>query len=141
MTRSQVALVREGYALIAPRSDSVCLAFCYRLFELDLSLRTLFPSDLRPLTANLATALEALMNSLDDLQPVLVRAPALGLRLASYGLQPADISVAAGAFLATLEDELGDGFTDAARAAWRCVFWTVALPAMDAIAEALPAAA
>jgi len=61
MTRSQVALVREGYALIAPRSDSICLAFCHRLFELDLSLRTLFPSDLRPLTATLAAALETLM--------------------------------------------------------------------------------
>lgn len=141
MTRSQVALVREGYALIAPRSDSICLAFCHRLFELDLSLRTLFPSDLRPLTATLAAALETLMRALDDLQPVLVRAPALGLRLASYGLQPADVSVAAAAFLATLEDELGGGFTDAARAAWRRVFWTVALPAMDAMAEALPAAA
>jgi hypothetical protein len=83
MTRSQIALVREGYTLIAPRTDSVCRAFCHRLFELDLSLRTLFPSDLRPLTATLAAALETLMRSLDDLQPVLVRAPALGLRLDS----------------------------------------------------------
>jgi hypothetical protein len=73
MTPSQVALVREGYARIAPRSDSVCLAFCRRLFELDLSLRTLFPSDLRPLTTTLAAALETLVRSLDDLQPVLVR--------------------------------------------------------------------
>ena len=141
MTRSQVALVREGYALIVPRSDRICLAFCHRLFELDLSLRTLFPADLRPLTATLAAALETLMRSLDDLQPVLIRAPALGLRLASYGLQPADVSVAAAALLATLDDELGEAFTDAARVAWRRVFWTVALPAMDAIAEALPAAA
>jgi nitric oxide dioxygenase len=141
MTRSQIALVREGYTLIAPRTDSVCRAFCHRLFELDLSLRTLFPSDLRPLTATLAAALETLMRSLDDLQPVLVRAPALGLRLASYGLQPADISVAAAAFLATLENELGEAFTDAARAAWRHVFWTVALPATNAMADTLPAAA
>jgi hemoglobin-like flavoprotein len=141
MTRSQVALMREGYALIAPWSDSICLAFCHRLFELDLSLRTLFPSDLRPLTATLAAALETLMRSLDDLQPVLVRAPALGLRLASYGLKPADVSIAAAAFLATLEDELGDGFTDAARTAWRHVFWTVARVATNAMAEALPEAA
>ena len=81
------------------------------------------------------------MRSLDDLQPVLVRAPALGLRLTSYGLQPADISIAAAAFLATLNDELDEVFTDAARVAWHRVFWTVALPATDAMAEALPAAA
>ncbi len=141
MTRSQVVLVREGYALIAQRSDSVCLAFCHRLFARDLSLRALFPSDLRPLTANLAAALEALVHSLDDIQPVLDRAPALGLRLTSYGLQPADISVAAAAFLATLNDELGEAFTDAARVAWHRVFWTVALVAMNAMAAALPAAA
>ena len=81
------------------------------------------------------------MHSLDDIQPVPVRAPALGLRLTSYGLQPADISVAAAAFLATLNDELGEAFTDAARVAWHCVFWTVALVAMNAMAAALPAAA
>jgi hypothetical protein len=85
MTQPQVALVREGYALIAPRSDSVCLAFCHRLFELDLSLRTLFPSDLRPLTATLAAALETLISSLDDLQPVL--APRLRW---DYNLDPTD---------------------------------------------------
>jgi len=49
--------------------------------------------------------------------------------------------MAAAAFLATLDDELGEAFTDAARAAWRDVFWAVARVAMNAMAEALPAAA
>jgi len=88
MTRSQVALVREGYALIAPRSDSICLAFCHRQFEVDMSLRTLFPCDLRPLTATVAAAPETLMRPLDDLQPVLVHALALGLRLPPHRVKP-----------------------------------------------------
>jgi hemoglobin-like flavoprotein len=141
MTRSEIALVHDGYARIAPRADSFCLAFCHRLFDLDLSLRTLFPNDLRPLTATLVVALETLMGSLEDLQPVLARAPALGLRLASYGLRPADLPVVAAAFLGTLDDELGEAFTDAARAVWHRIFWTVALVTMDAMDQALPAAA
>jgi hypothetical protein len=140
MTPSQVALVREGYARIAPRSDSVCLAFCHRLFELDLSLRTLFPSDLPADDdpGRRAGDTDALAR-----RPSTGVGPrgALGLRLASYEVQPADVSVAAAAFLATLDDELGEAFTDAARAVWRHVFWTVALVAMDAMAEAFPAVA
>jgi hemoglobin-like flavoprotein len=141
MTRSGIALVREGFHRMEPRLGCVCMTFCRTLFELDLSLRPLFPSDLQPLAAHLAAGLETMVRSLDDLQPVLIRAPALGLRLASYGMVPDDLPTVGAALLATLKSELGDAFTEEARAAWRRAFWIVASATIGAMNEALPAAA
>jgi hemoglobin-like flavoprotein len=141
MIRSEIALVRAGFERIEPRLERVCLAFCRSLFELDLSLRPLFPSDLQPLAAHLAAGLQTLVRSLDDLQPVLICAPALGLRLASYGMVPDDLHTVGAALLATLGCEIGDAFTAAAEAAWRRVYWIVAAATIGAMNEALPAAA
>jgi hypothetical protein len=137
MTRSEIELVRDGFARLAPRLESASLAFCVRLFELDLSLRTLFPNDLHPLAACLATGLEMMVQSLDDIRPVLMRAPALGLRLASYGLEPMDLPTIGTAFLASLDAELGGALTDEARAAWLRVFWTIAIATIGADRPAL----
>ena len=141
MTRSEIALVREGYALIASRAEIVCLAFCHGMFACDLSLRALFPCDLKPLVASLTAGLRMMVESLDDMRPLLVRAPALGLRLASYGLEPSDLPTIGAAFLATMRAELGDAFTDEAHAAWRHMFWTIALAAIPAMSERLRQAA
>jgi hemoglobin-like flavoprotein len=141
MIRSEVALIREGFDRMEPRLETVCLRFCHTLFELDLSLRPLFPNDLQPLVAHLAAGLETVVRSLDDLGPVLIRAPALGLRLASYGMVPDDLHTVAAALLATLKSEMGDTFTEQTRAAWRRVFWIVAATTIGAMNEALPVAA
>lgn len=141
MTRSEIALVREGFHRMEPHPERACLAFCRTLFELDLSLRPLFPNDLQPLAAHLAAGMEAVVGSLDDLQPVLVCAPALGLRLASYGVVPDDLHTVCAALLATLQSELGDAFTEGVRAAWRRLFWIVAAATIGAMNEALPVAA
>lgn len=138
--RADGETIRDGFARLAPRLDCVSLAFCSRLFELDLSLRALFPNDLHPLAACLATGLEIVVRSLDDLRPVLMRAPALGLRLASYGLQPTDLPTIGAAFLATLDAELGDALTNEARAAWLRIFWTIAIATIGADSRALAAA-
>jgi hemoglobin-like flavoprotein len=137
MTRSEIELVRNGFARLASWLEPACRAFCVRLFELDLSLRSLFPNDLDPLAACLATGLETVIRSLDDLRPVLSRAPALGLRLTSYGLEPMDLPTIGTAFLATLDSELGDELTDEARAAWLRVFWTIAIATVGADSPAL----
>jgi hemoglobin-like flavoprotein len=141
MSRSDTELVRDGFARLAPRLEPACLAFCARLFGLDVSLRALFPNDLHPLAASLATGLEMVVRSLDDFRPVLLRAPALGLRFASYGLEPMDLPAIGTAFLATLDAELGDALTGEARAAWLRVFWTIAIAAISADGRTLAAAA
>ena len=141
MTRSEIALVREGFRRMEPCLERVCMAFCGMLFELDLSLRPLFPNDLRPLAAHLAAGVQTVVRSLDDLQPVLIHAPALGLLLTSYGVMPEDLHTVGAALLATLKGEIGDEFTEEVRVAWRRLFWIVAAATIGAMNAALPVAA
>jgi hemoglobin-like flavoprotein len=132
-------------ARIAPQAERIGLAFYDRLFALDISLRTLFPSDLRPQVAHLMAALAMVVGSLDDLAPVLAQVQALGRRHASYGVEPRNFATVGTALLATLEAELGEAFTEAARAAWSSAYGTLSDAVIAAMSEAtrkvMPAAA
>ena len=46
MTSDQIQLIRESFALVAPRAEVAALVFYKRLFELDPSLRPLFRPDI-----------------------------------------------------------------------------------------------
>jgi hemoglobin-like flavoprotein len=72
------------------------------------------------------------VQSLDNLQPILESIQSLGRRHASYGVEPRHFELAGIALLATLEAELGDAFTPEARAAWQHAY--------EILAEAMVAA-
>jgi hemoglobin-like flavoprotein len=141
MTPTDIALVRAGFDRIAPEAARIGLEFYDRLFALDISLRTLFPSDLRPQVGHLMAALAMVVKSLDNLAPVLDRVRALGRRHAAYGVEPRDFAAVGAALLATLEAELGEAFTEEARAAWSSAYGTLAHAMIAAMREAMPAAA
>jgi nitric oxide dioxygenase len=136
MTPTQVALVRAGFDRIAPMAQDVGLAFYQKLFELNPALRPLFAEDLRPQVGHLMTALTMVIRSLDDLSPVLGRVRVLGRSHASYGVKPADFSTVGAALLATLDEGLGEDFTDEAREAWTLAYTTLAGAMTAAMADA-----
>jgi hemoglobin-like flavoprotein len=140
MTPTQVALVRAGFDRIAPVAEDVGLAFYQKLFQLDPSLRALFPEDLRPQVGHLMTALTMVIRSLDDLSPVIGRVRVLGRSHASYGVKPHDFSTVGAALLATLEEGLNEDFTEDARQAWTMAYTTLAGAMTAAMAEAAPPA-
>ena len=67
MTPTEIALVREGFAKVAPNAEQVGLAFYDRLFALDPSLRTMFTGDIRAQVGHLMGALTMVVRSLDNL--------------------------------------------------------------------------
>lgn len=140
MTPRQVALVREGFDLIAPNAEAVGLAFYTKLFELDPSLRGMFAQDLRPQAGHLMTALTMVVRALHDLTPVLPRIQMLGRKHIGYGVRSEHFDTVGAAFLATLQAGLGDAFTDEARAAWVEAYRALA-SAMIAEMDTPPAAA
>ncbi len=48
MTPDQTALVQTSFGRLAPQADAVASAFYARLFQIDPTLRALFPADLGP---------------------------------------------------------------------------------------------
>jgi hemoglobin-like flavoprotein len=141
LTPDEIALVRAGFARIAPAAEAVGLAFYAKLFELDPSLRSLFAADLRPQVGHLMTALTMVVRSLDDLTPLLPRLRALGRSHFAYGVMPLDFATVGAALLATLEPGLGDDFTPAARDAWSRAYQVLADVMIAGMAEATSRAA
>ncbi len=78
MTPQEIALIRQGFARIAPQAEQVGLAFYERLFARDPSLRALFRGDIRTQAGHLMAALGLVIRSLDDLGPVLEGNPGAG---------------------------------------------------------------
>ena len=118
MNPDQIQLVQRSFEKVLPIKDAAAEIFYNRLFALDPGLRDLFPADMkeqrRKLMAMLATAVGGL-SRLDELLPAL---RALGLRHAGYAVQPEHYTTVGEALLWTLEQGLGEDFTDEVRQAW-----------------------
>ena len=141
MTPRQIALVREGFALIAPNAEAVGLAIYTKIFELDPSLRGLFAEDIGPQVKRFMAAVTMVVRSLDDLTPLLANLRVLGRKHVAYGVQAKDFDTGGIALLATLEAGLGDAFTEEARAAWTAAYTALVGAMMAGMDEVAPIAA
>jgi hemoglobin-like flavoprotein len=122
MTPDEVVLVQSSFAKVLPISDVAADLFYDRLFELDPSLRPLFPEDLRDQKKKLMTMLRVAVTGLNDTPSIVPAVQALGRRHASYGVVPAHYATVGAALLDTLAKGLGEAFTTEVRAAWVSIY-------------------
>jgi nitric oxide dioxygenase len=141
MTPKEIALVRHGFDRIAPRAEQVGFEIYGRIFALDPSARALFRDDMRRQVGRFMAAFSMVVQSLDNLGPILESIQSLGRRHASYGVERRHFELGRLALLATLEAELGDAFTLEARAAWTRAYETLTRAMIAATAEPMPRAA
>ena len=118
MTPEQIALVQESFKKVVPIKEAAAGLFYDRLFTLDPSLRSLFKGDMeeqgRKLMAMFATA----VGGLTRLESIVPAVEALGQRHGEYGVQPIHYGTVGEALLWTLEQGLGEAFTDDVKDAW-----------------------
>jgi hemoglobin-like flavoprotein len=122
MTPDEVVLVQSSFAQVLPISDIAADLFYDRLFELDPSLRALFPEDLRDQKKKLMTMLRVAVTGLSDTPSIVPAVQALGRRHASYGVVPAHYATVGAALLDTLAKGLGEAYTPEVRAAWVSIY-------------------
>lgn len=118
LTPQEVELVETSWAKVTPIADTATTRFYDRLFELDGSLRSLFPEDLAEQKKKLAATLGFAVASLrrpDELVPAV---QALGKRHKGYDVKPEHYETVGAALLWTLRQGLGDGFTSEVEQAW-----------------------
>jgi methyl-accepting chemotaxis protein len=141
MNKTEIRLVRDSFAKVAPIAEKAAAQFYQRLFDLDPSLKALFNGDMaeqgRKLMAMLGTAVK-LLDRPEQLQPALEK---LGVRHAGYKVKDKDYDTVGEAFLWTLEQGLGKAFTPKVRAAWSTVYGVVARTMKAAAAAAGDASA
>jgi hemoglobin-like flavoprotein len=138
MTIEQKHLIRQTFDLVAPMAESVAAVFYRRLFELDPSLRAMFPPVLEDQGRKLMQMLGAAIGMLERPQQLIAVLESLGKRHAGYGVRDEHYDTVGEALLWTLERGLGPVFTPEVQAAWAALYGVVATTMKNA-ANARPA--
>jgi len=119
-------LVQDSWKLVLPISEKAAELFYGKLFELDPTLKLLFKAPIPVQGKLLMKALDGAVNGLDDLDTLVPVVQELGARHAPYGVAEKDYDTVGAAFLWTLEQGLGDGFTEELKTAWTEVYGVLA---------------
>ena len=137
VTTAQKTLVQDSFVAIATIADDAALLFYQRLFELDPSLRALFPAEMAEQRKKLMQMITAAVKGLDRLDQLVPVVKDLGRRHGGYGVVDRHYETVGEALLWTLEMGLGRAFTPEVKEAWAAVYSLLATTMKDAAREAL----
>ncbi len=118
MTEIQIKLVKESWAKVVPISETAASLFYGKLFELDPELKPLFKSDIKEQGKKLMQMINTAVGSLDRLGDIVDAVKSMGARHKGYGVKDEHYATVATALLWTLEQGLGEAFTDEVKEAW-----------------------
>jgi hemoglobin-like flavoprotein len=122
LTRTQIDEVQRTWELCGPIADTAADIFYSRLFELDPSLRAIFPSDMTSQKQKLMMMITAAVRGLGDLDRLVPVVQDLGRRHAGYRVTEAHYTTVGAALIDTLRKGLGSQFTPQIEEAWVAVY-------------------
>jgi hemoglobin-like flavoprotein len=141
MNPRQKELVQSSFAKVAPIADQAADLFYNRLFEIDPSLRPMFPENMKEQKIKLMQMLTAAVKGLDNLETLVPVVRQLGARHIGYGVKDEHYGTVAAALLWTLERGLGDAFTPETKEAWVVVYGILAATMQEGAASGAAAGA
>lgn len=118
MTRDQVTLVKETFALLVPYGDLFGARFYDELFGLNPNIQYMFRGDRKVQERKLTEMIAATVADLSRPEVNLPRLAQLGARHVAYGAKDADFGNYRRAFMRTLEQFIAERFTAEVKAAW-----------------------
>ena len=135
MTPEQITHVQTSWETVKEISEKAAELFYGRLFELDPSLKPLFKGDMTEQGKKLMTTLNVAVTSLTKLDTILPALQELGRKHVGYGVPESSYATVGEALLWTLEQGLGDAFTEDVKAAWTETYVTLSTVMIDAAKE------
>lgn len=126
MTPKQARIVQSSWKEVRSLDDAAAQLFYRRLFEMDSSLESMFPGDMREQRRKLMQVLDFAVNGLSHLERIVGAMRELGLRHAGYGVEAHHYDTVGAALLWTLERGLGAAFTPDMRVAWAAAYCVLA---------------
>ena len=134
LTAAQVTMVQESWEKCVPIADTAADLFYGKLFELDASLRALFPEDMSGQKQKLMMMITTAVRGLSDLAAIVPAVQELGKRHKGYRVTAEMYDTVGAALLWTLEQGLGEAWNEELKAAWATVY-TLLADTMKAAAE------
>jgi len=136
VNKTEIEAIRETWALVIPIADAAAQLFYQRLFEIDVDAKSLFATtDMSAQNKKLIAALSLVVEKADQLDTIVPVLQELGRNHVKYGVKARHYDSVGSALLWTLEQGLGDRFTDRARAAWTVAYALVSGPMRQAAAD------
>src|SRR5215475_12788335 len=118
MNPTQIRLVQDSFAKVAPIADYAAVIFYDRLFEVAPTVKAMFPADMTDQRKKLMATLAIVVGGLSNLDSILPAASALAKRHVAYGAKAEHYPVVGSTLLWTLEKGLGDAWTPEVATAW-----------------------
>ena len=133
MTPTEQQLIRSSWAAVEPSADDVAKLFYARLFQVDPRLSRLFrDSDMEKQRMVLMQTLGVVVRNIDRLDQIIPEVEALGRRHAGYGVTADQYATVGSALVWTIEQGLGDAFTDETGHAWADAYRRVSSAMIEA---------
>ncbi|MBV6656583.1 MAG: hemin receptor [Devosiaceae bacterium] len=132
MTEEQIGLVQGSFKQVAPIADTAAGLFYGRLFEIAPEVKPLFKGDMTEQGAKLMATLGVVVNGLSNPSSILPAAQALAVKHVEYGVTPAHYAPVGEALIWTLDQGLGDAFTDELKEAWVAAYTLLSGVMIDA---------
>lgn len=126
MTADEISLVKSSWSKVEPIAEQAAASFYARLFEVYPEVKPYFKGDMADQGRKLMAMIGMAVNSLENLEPLLPAVRESGKRHAEYGVLEADYDKVADALIWTLEQGLGEDFTQEVKGAWITMYTTVA---------------
>jgi hemoglobin-like flavoprotein len=137
MTPRQVQLVQASFSNVRLMADAAARLFYHRLFTLEPALKPLFRSDITEQGRKLMAMLGFAVRGLARPEAILPGLAELGRRHAGYGVEDRHYAIVGSALLWTLEQGLGEEFTDELKQAWADAYELIASAMKQAATEAV----
>lgn len=135
MTPEEKALVKDSWAKVLPIKETAAELFYNRLFEIAPEVKSYFKGDMKEQGEKLMKMLNTAVSGLDNLEALIAPLQNLGKKHVGYGVKNEDYDKVGDAFLWTLEQGLGDAFTNEVKEAWIVTYTTVATVMKEAANE------
>lgn len=118
MEAQQIALVQETFKMVVPIKDEAAKLFYDRLFEIEPSTREMFSDDTTEQGKKLMGALATVVGGLTDPDSIIPTVQDLGVAHLGFAVEDWHYDVVGQALIWTLEQGLGEAFTDEVKDAW-----------------------
>ena len=125
MTPDQIQLVQSSFSGVVPIADTAAKLFYGRLFEIAPEVKPMFKGDISDQGKKLMTTLGVVVNGLKNLEAVVTAAQSLAVKHVDYGVTAEHYKPVGEALIWTLEQGLGDAFTEEVKEAWVSAYTTL----------------
>lgn len=119
LTASEIQLVKRTFEMVSPLADTFALIFYDRLFYLAPQVRPLFLTEMSVQREKLMNMMALIVRGLDQPELFAEELRQMGLRHASYRVEPDHYVVMIEAVIWALNECLGENLTEEMYSAWK----------------------